>query len=56
MEIKGQTAYISGGASGLGEATAQLLAQAGATVILIQAVLIILIIAILEYQGQLKDK
>ena len=32
MEIKGQTAYISGGASGLGEATAQLLAQAGATV------------------------
>ena len=34
MEIKGQTAYISGGASGLGEATARLLAQAGATVIL----------------------
>jgi len=32
MEIKGQTAYISGGASGLGEATARLLAQAGATV------------------------
>jgi len=32
MEIKGQTAYITGGASGLGEATARLLAAAGATI------------------------
>ena len=32
MEIKGQTAYISGGASGHGEATARQLAEAGATV------------------------
>lgn len=32
MEIKGQTAYVSGGASGLGEATARTLAAAGATV------------------------
>lgn len=32
MEIKGQTAYITGGASGLGEATARTLAAAGATV------------------------
>ena len=32
MEINGQTAYITGGASGLGEATARLLAAAGARV------------------------
>ena len=32
MEIKGQTAYITGGASGLGEATARTLAAAGATI------------------------
>jgi NAD(P)-dependent dehydrogenase (short-subunit alcohol dehydrogenase family) len=32
MDIKGQTAYITGGASGLGEATARTLAAAGATV------------------------
>jgi len=32
MEIKGQAAYITGGASGLGEATARILADAGATV------------------------
>ena len=32
MEIKGQTAYVTGGASGLGEATARLMAAAGATV------------------------
>jgi len=32
MNIKGQTAYITGGASGLGEATARLLAASGATV------------------------
>ena len=32
MEIKGQTAYITGSASGLGEATARTLAAAGATV------------------------
>jgi len=32
MDIKGQTAYITGGASGLGEATARLLAASGATV------------------------
>ncbi|MDA0231151.1 MAG: SDR family oxidoreductase [Proteobacteria bacterium] len=32
MELKGQTAYITGGASGLGEATARLFAAAGATV------------------------
>jgi NAD(P)-dependent dehydrogenase (short-subunit alcohol dehydrogenase family) len=32
MEIKGQTAYITGGASGLGEATARILAAAGTKV------------------------
>ncbi len=32
MEINGQTAYITGGASGLGEATARILAAAGAKV------------------------
>ena len=32
MEIKGQTAYITGGASGLGEATARVFAAAGAKV------------------------
>ncbi len=32
MEIKGQTAYVTGGASGLGEATARILASAGASV------------------------
>ena len=32
MDIKGQTAYVTGGASGLGEATARTLAAAGATV------------------------
>jgi NAD(P)-dependent dehydrogenase (short-subunit alcohol dehydrogenase family) len=32
MEINGQTAYITGGASGLGEATARTLAAAGAKV------------------------
>jgi len=34
MEIKGAAALISGGASGLGEATARVLAAAGATVVL----------------------
>jgi NAD(P)-dependent dehydrogenase (short-subunit alcohol dehydrogenase family) len=34
MEIKGSAALISGGASGLGEATARVLAAAGATVVL----------------------
>ncbi len=32
MEIKGQTAFVTGGASGLGEATARMMAAAGATV------------------------
>ena len=32
MDIKGQIAYVSGGASGLGEATSRILAEAGATV------------------------
>ena len=32
MDIKGQTAYITGGASGLGEATARILTEAGARV------------------------
>mgnify|MGYP001360310815 CR=1 FL=1 len=32
MKIKGQTAYITGGASGLGEATARILTEAGARV------------------------
>ncbi len=32
MDIKGKTAYVTGGASGLGEATACILAKAGATV------------------------
>ena len=34
MEIKGSAALISGGASGLGEATARVLAAAGATVVI----------------------
>ena len=33
MEINGSSAIVTGGASGLGEATARLLAQRGATVI-----------------------
>ncbi len=32
MEIKGQTAFVTGGASGLGEATARMMAASGATV------------------------
>ena len=32
MEIKGQTVYVTGGASGLGEATARTFAAAGATI------------------------
>ena len=35
MDIKGQTAIITGGASGLGAATAQAFAQAGAKVALL---------------------
>ena len=34
MEIKGSAALVSGGASGLGEATTRVLAAAGATVVL----------------------
>ena len=34
MELNGTTAIVSGGASGLGEATARVLAAAGATVVI----------------------
>jgi NAD(P)-dependent dehydrogenase (short-subunit alcohol dehydrogenase family) len=34
MEIKGSAALVSGGASGLGEATSRVLAAAGATVVI----------------------
>lgn len=50
------TIYLATACTGLGATFLHQVSPAGATVILIQAVLIILIIAILEYQGQLKDK